>query len=56
MGKVFRAYDTLENRKPKLDKSFKEKEIFVPPPEQLKETKTKRYVFHNDKRQAEEKL
>jgi hypothetical protein len=32
---------------------LEEKEIFVPPPEQLKETKVWQYVIHNDKRQAE---
>jgi outer membrane protein assembly factor BamE (lipoprotein component of BamABCDE complex) len=30
-------------------------EVFVPPPEQLKETKVWQYVFHNNKRQAKEK-
>jgi hypothetical protein len=35
---------------------LEEKEVFVPPPEQLKETKVRRYVFHNDKRQAKAKV
>ena len=30
--------------------------MFFPPPEQLKETKVRRYVLRNDKIQAEEKV
>jgi len=47
------AYHTFGNQRPGLDKSLKEKEVFVPPSEQLKETKVRQYVFQNDKRQAE---
>ena len=32
------------------------KEVFVPPPEQLKETKVRQHVFHNAKRQAKAKV
>ena len=45
----------LKNQKPGLDKSLEEKEVFVLPLEQLKETKVRQYVFHNDKRLAEAK-
>ena len=37
MDKVVRAYHSSENQKPGLDKSLEENEVFVPPPEQLKE-------------------
>ena len=53
--KVIIAYHTVENRKSGLDKSLKEKGVFVPPPEQLKEIKVRRDVYHKDMRQAEAK-
>ena len=34
---------------------LKKKRSFCPPPEQLKQTKIQRYVFHNEKRQAKAK-
>jgi hypothetical protein len=43
---VVNAFHTFENQKPGLDKSLEEKEVFVPPPKQLKETKVRRYFFH----------
>jgi hypothetical protein len=39
IDKVIKAYHTFENPKPGINKLLEEKEIFVPPPEQLKETK-----------------
>jgi len=54
--KVFSAYRTFEKQTPGLDKSLEKEKGFVPPPEQLKETKVQRYVCHNFKRQAKAKL
>jgi hypothetical protein len=39
MDKIINTYHTSENHKYGQDKSLEEKEVFVPPPEQLKETK-----------------
>ena len=55
MDKTINAYHTFENQKSGLDESLEEQEAFVTPPEQLKETKVRRYFFHNDKRQAKVK-
>jgi hypothetical protein len=53
--KVIIAYHSFENQKTGLDKLMVKNEVFVPPSEQLKETKVRRYVFHNENRQAEAK-
>ena len=55
MDKVINVYHTFVNQKYGLDKSLEEKELFVSPTEQLKETKVRRYFFHIDKIQAEAK-
>jgi hypothetical protein len=38
MNKIINTYHTFENQKYGLDKSLEEKEDFIPPLEQLKET------------------
>ena len=38
------------------DKLETKEKVFVPPPEQLKETKVRQFVFHNDKGQVEAKI
>ena len=55
MDKFIIAYHTFKNQKYELNNSFEEKEVFVRSPKQLKETKVRRFVFHNDKRQAKSK-
>ena len=55
MDRVINAYRTFENRKSGLDNWLVEIEVFVPPPEQLKESKVWRYALHNDKIQTEAK-
>jgi hypothetical protein len=55
IDKVINTYHTFENQKPGLDKLLEEKEVFVPAPEQLKDTRVRQYAFHNKKTQAEAK-
>ena len=55
MDKVINAYRTFEKSKSWLGKFVEDTEVFVPPPQQLKESKVLRHVFHNDKRQAKAK-
>ena len=38
------------------DKLETKEKVFVPPPEELKETKVRRFVFHNNKGQVEAKI
>ena len=56
MDKVINSYHPFENQKHGQDISLKEKEILVPPPEQVKETKVKWCVFHIDKRKDKTKF
>ena len=46
MDYVINACHTFENQNYGIDKSFEEKKVFFPQPEQLKETKVVGNVFH----------